>query len=100
MIIYLYTINIQGIIFAVPVFRHCNINLFQMAFEKAKELIFTTFKEYLEQSLFHLQKEDNDASSNEQNLSVFRLMLNDFYEEHNLSENPTESIRKVNYYNL
>ena len=69
-----------------------------MAFEKAKELIFTTFKQYLEQSLFQLQKEDNYASTDGQTLSVFRLMLNDFYEEHNLAENPTESIKKVSYF--
>ena len=69
-----------------------------MAFTEAKQLAFTAFKQYLEQSLFQLQKEDNDASSDEQTLSVFRLMLNDFYEEHNLAENPTESIRKVSYH--
>ena len=69
-----------------------------MAFAKAKQLVFTAFKQYLEQSLFQLQKEDNDASHVEQILSVFRLMLHDFYEEHNLTENPTESIRKVSYY--
>ena len=66
-----------------------------MAFEKAKELIFTSFEQYLERSLFHLQVEDNDTSSDGQALNTFQLMLNDFYEEHNLTENPTESIRKV-----
>ena len=71
-----------------------------MAFEKAEQLIFTAFKQYLEQSLFQLQKEDNDASSGGQTLSAFRLMLNDFYEEHNLAENPIEGIKKVSYYNI
>ena len=70
-----------------------------MAFEKAKELIFTAFKQHLEQSLFQLQKEDNNASSDGQALAIFRLMLNNFYEQHNLAENPTESIKKVSYYN-
>ena len=71
-----------------------------MAFEKAKELIFTSFKQYLEQSLFQLQEEECDTSiaSDGQSLSAFQLMLNDLYEEHNLTENPTESIRKVSYY--
>ena len=69
-----------------------------MAFEKAKELIFTSFRRYFERSLFQLQEEGNDTSSNEQMLNTFQLMLNDFYEEHNLTENPTESIRKVSYY--
>ena len=69
-----------------------------MAFEKAKELIFTAFGQYLEQSLFQLQKEKNAEPNQEQTLSAFRLMLNDFYEEHNLTESPTESIKKVIYY--
>ena len=66
-----------------------------MAFEKAKELIFTSFEQYLERSLIQLQVEDNDTSSDGQVLNTFQLMLNDFNEEHNLTENPTESIRKV-----
>lgn len=68
-----------------------------MAFEKAKELIFTAFKQYLERSLFQLQEEDYDTSRDGQTLSAFQLMLNDFYEEHSLTESPTESIRKVSY---
>ena len=69
-----------------------------MAFEKAKELIFSSFSEYLERSLFRLQEEDNNTSSDGRMLSTFQLMLNDFYEEHNLTENPTESIKKVSYH--
>ena len=66
-----------------------------MAYEKAKELIFTSFERYLERSLFQLQEEDDDTFSDGQALNTFQLMLNDFYEEHNLTENPTENIRKV-----
>ena len=64
---------------------------------KAKELAFTAFNQYLERSLFQMQTGSDHVSSNDDVLAIFRLMLNTFYEKHNLAENPMESIRKVSW---
>ena len=42
-----------------------------------------------------MQKESEYTSSDDDVLDIFKLMLNTFYEKHNLAENPMESIRKV-----
>jgi len=57
--------------------------------------MFAAFDQYLEQSLFRLQKESDHSSNDNEILNSLRLMLNKIFEEHNLAENPTESIRKV-----
>ena len=42
-----------------------------------------------------MQKESDPTSSDDDVLDIFKLMLNTFYEKHDLAENPMESIRKV-----
>ena len=70
-----------------------------MAFAKAKQLVFTAFTQYLDQSLFQIQKESSRAPSDDDVhvLKNFRLMLNRFNKEHNLTEDPIESISKVSW---